>query len=347
MKNSNKIIIITDEQGRFHQHRNIHKTLDIDKIRRFFVDKDYIVEVITYNEISNKLGSYNGCIFFGTSSYDLKYKKFLSEIIFELGKNNKVVPAYEHFNAHENKLYQEVYKKRIGLNSIENIISCNLDDRVIDLIESEVGYPLIFKLDSGAGGSTVYKVNNVADLISLYNSFPIDNGSLRTRIKNKIKKVINEVFGKQYVMSFDPEFSDTKTFVAQKMISNLDHDWKVLIFGKKLFALRRNIPSDDFRASGQGLLDFDTQPPNEVLKFAFDVYRKLNTPHVSLDIACDKREKCYLIEYQVCAFGPTTMLDSKYVYQFEREGVFSRNINDDSLEETYASSVIDYINNES
>lgn len=342
----NRVIIVTDETGKFYQNRNANQSLDVALMVGFFESNGFEVSNATFIEIGNNISDYKGYYIFATSSYDKRYKILLEEICFELEKYNVLLPKYEHFIAHENKIYQELYKKRVCINSLKFMIVTELNSAVLCKVKTDIHYPFIVKLDSGAGGLTVYKVRNEKEFIGVFNKIPVKRKKLIILFKNFIKKILNKYFSSTYEMSFDTEASCTRRIVIQEMIPNLSHDWKVLIFGKKIFVLKRNVPNNDFRASGQGMLDFDAEPPREVLKYAYEIFKKIDTPHISLDIAQGADEKCHLIEYQVNAFGPTTMLDSKYEYNYINENEFVKKENLNILEELYVYSLIEYISNE-
>ena len=49
--------------------------------------------------------------------------------------------------------------------------------------------------------------------------------------------------------------------VVQEFIPGLKNDYKVLIFGSKYYVLYRRVREGDFRASGQGLLEYRRELP--------------------------------------------------------------------------------------
>ena len=63
-----------------------------------------------------------------------------------------------------------------------------------------------------------------------------------------------------------------KKIIIQDYISGLDGDYKVLIYDKKYYVLRRYNCKNDFRASGSGIFVFEENIPRAVLDFAEKVF---------------------------------------------------------------------------
>lgn len=138
-------------------------------------------------------------------------------------------------------------------------------------------------------------------------------------------------------------FEDEKYFgriVLQEYVPDLECDWKVLVFGNKYYALRRNVRKNDFRASGSGLFAFEI-PDDRILDYAKSVYEKMNVPFLSLDLCMDKNGKVYLIEFQGLHFGPYTLINSPhyFTYQESWEKVEAKS----ALAEEYANAVASFI----
>ena len=152
--------------------------------------------------------------------------------------------------------------------------------------------------------------------------------------KIKLTKSEYEIYSYKY-----KKFS---LFVEQEFISELNHDFKVLIFGDRYFVLKRNVRKNDFRASGSGDFEF-IEPPYEVLNFAKEVASKLDNPYLSLDIA-QSDNGCHLIEFQATNFGPYTLLNSpsRYIINDDK---WVEETNCKDLEANYAYALNYYISN--
>lgn len=135
--------------------------------------------------------------------------------------------------------------------------------------------------------------------------------------------------------------ANTKRYLLQEFVPDLEEDWKVLIFSDKYYVLNRKIRENDFRASGSGKLEY-IEPPEEVLYFAKDCFKKLDVPFASLDICMDKNKECYLIEYQGVHFGPYTLINSEWYYKYDKSCFIKKDEKSDLAIE-YAKSYIKYL----
>jgi glutathione synthase/RimK-type ligase-like ATP-grasp enzyme len=161
-------------------------------------------------------------------------------------------------------------------------------------------FPKVFKLRGGAGSENVKLVKN----------------------KSEAKKLVNRAFGRGFVLldradllkeriwrvrrdkSFDSLVrlikSIGRTFVStelerflgknkgyiyfQDFIPNNQFDIRVYVMGDAAFGLKRLVRSNDFRASGSGLIEFEQEKINlECVKLAFELSEKLNSQSIAFD----------------------------------------------------------------
>jgi hypothetical protein len=71
----------------------------------------------------------------------------------------------------------------------------------------------------------------------------------------------------------------------QKYIAGNDHDIRVIVIGKKAFAIKRMVRENDFRASGSGKILYD--------KSLFDE----NTIRLSFNLAANLKTQCVAFDY--------------------------------------------------
>lgn len=334
----NKILIITDENSMFHQRENIFVSLDIFEIKEHLESDGFEVVIKKYSEVRRDIENFKGFYIFYTSTYDEVLKKYIHDTLLFLGDFNKLIPSIDLFLSHENKSYQELYKTKCDIKSLKAEVYLKKND--ISLIEKEFNYPFILKKANGAGGTTVFKIKSRNDFIDVFKKINNNKVKFNIKVKNKIKNILKKYFNIERQQSIDFESSEYSEFVIQEYIPNLNHDWKVLIFGNILYALKRGVPDGDFRASGQGILFYNEKPSKKLISSAFDFYHKLDAPHISLDLAEDQNGMIYLIEYQANAFGPVTMLNSNICYDYIDE-VFIESKH--SLEYVFALSISEYI----
>ena len=131
-------------------------------------------------------------------------------------------------------------------------------------------------------------------------------------------------------------------FVLQEFVEELAHDYKALVFGEKIFLLKRSIREDDFRASGSGDFEFVSEVSDGLLEYIYSTYKSFNCPCVSLDIV-ECKDNFGLIEFQFLHFGPYTLQKSGG-YFVKNDGVWKYNQSSGSiLEEEFSSSYLSYI----
>jgi glutathione synthase/RimK-type ligase-like ATP-grasp enzyme len=95
-------------------------------------------------------------------------------------------------------------------------------------------------------------------------------------------------------------------FVVQDFVPGLDHDWKVLVYGEKLYVLRRGVRDGDFRASGSGKIAWPEAAPAAVLDLCWKLCRALDVPWLSVDVVT-AGDSAHVIEFQVIYFGTLTL----------------------------------------
>lgn len=311
------IYLLTLPNGLFGSAGQSWLKLNLDQIQ---AELDFPVTIKSVLEIT-ELDIKKDDIIIYTSSEHNAIRQYLKDKLFYLSNSNLLIPSYELLNAHENKGFQEVMKNRYNFGNLNG-------SYIFDLEDQKISFPKILKTTTGAGSSGVFLIKDKKDVSALKNKF----------FKSSIKR---KIIASQRRLKLKPsEYAlykyNKKPFiplVEQEFISNLSHDFKVLVFGDRYFVLKRSVRKNDFRASGSGNFNF-IDPPEEVLDFAKHIASVLDNPYLSLDIA-QSNEGCHLIEFQATNFGPSTLLNSptRYIYKKNR---WSKEKNDKNLESNYA-----------
>jgi hypothetical protein len=151
------------------------------------------------------------------------------------------------------------------------------------------------------------------------------------------KEIAKRIVRKGYV----PHSLHRRKFVAQQYIRDLDHDFKVLLYGSKAFVLRRAVRKNDFRASGSGKFSWPSHPPEGLLDFAWSVRHRLDVPFLSLDIA-HSEDGYRLIEFQCLTFGALTLERSTRCWERSNDGWKCLD-GSSELELVFAEALVDYI----
>lgn len=292
--------------------------LDCTKLRGWLLSNQVVadVEILPFHKLLERVRALdeNGYIFY-SSSYDAAYRKYIADTVRYIScvrPDIRFLPSYDSLLAHENKGYQELLKLRWGMTDLWGQYFGDISDFDPKICRE---FPYVIKLLEGSVSSNVFLVRDYGELCD----------EIRRRKKEGLKLRLKRRF-KNYVMrtrygvtrdnvlakNFDEFFSTRLPFVAQRYVPNLTHDYKVLIFGDKYYALKRYVRKGDFRASGSGLFEYEA-PSDAVLNFSKQIFDRAGEPFISLDIVeCENR--CHLIEFQGIGFGPLTLENSTGYY---------------------------------
>lgn len=335
-----KIVILVDYKGFFgsKQKSPIYRGgMDLNLLLKLFNEKGFDVEILHFTQINLfKVKQENPFVIY-TSSEDFGgfYKSFIEDIIFNLENIGvKCLPSFSYLRAHNNKSYMELLRSTKNFEELSSISS-----QVFGTFEEiknssfEFQFPVVIKPASGAMSRGVGIAHNHNELlrktqkISLTRNFFID-------LKDRLRKL---KYGDRYV----PESLNRNKFIVQNFIPNLNNDWKVLVYGNKLFVLYRGNRKNDFRASGSGKFIFRKDIPEGILDYAYGIMKKFDVPNISLDIGFDG-ERFHTLEFQFLYFGTTTLEKSPFYFEKKNNAwdIVDKNL---CLEEVYVESIVNYL----
>lgn len=326
-----KIIILLDSKGRYPQKLHETESLNIDVLTEHLNSNGYEVFALTFHDFLKNIDNIdcNEYIFLYASSQYEEYKGYIEDILLYIIKSGgKIIPDFQLFRSHENKAFQELYKTMKKIPSPKYNIIGTFEEGIEIL--KETSFPIIAKTINGFGSKGVIQINNSKEGRKFLNKnlqSGINFNSNGLRILGRRLK-----YKKQY-----PKKSGRVIF--QEKINGVDHDWKILVFGNRCFCLKRSVRKNDFRASGSGIFNFDAVPVNQLLNFALNVKRKLDTPWVSLDII-EKNNRYYLIEYQSVHFGLSTLINNNYYYEYNESNKKWQRLEKDKDSEYYFASAL-------
>lgn len=337
-----KFLIVTDYRGIFRRGIKSYYSMDLEKMKTQLEKKGYEVEILTYLEIMEKgIEKIKNYRIIYTSSANEEYKKYIDDIIYFLKDQNEVIPKYDILKCQENKGYQEIYKIKMKIKSLNVLYLSSLQD--FNNVKNKLKYPLILKKINGAGSQNVFKLISQKELEKkIKKEIRIKNYYMSSLKRIYSKIVIGFKQNKKLYENYIKEDLNLEPYILQEFIPNLEEDWKILIFGKKFYVLNRKVRVNDFRASGSGRLAF-IDPPLEILNYALEIYLKLDTPIISLDICMDKDKQCYLIEFQGLHFGPYTIINSEYYFELKNKK-WEKIQKKSEIAIEYINSIIGYLN---
>jgi hypothetical protein len=337
MKHS--ILAIVDYQGRFSSKLHAAQArsgMDKNLLVQFFADLGCKLDFCGFSDINIRYGDYQGLPIVYSSCEDtgLHYKGYIDDVILGLElKGARLLPPYRFLRAHHNKVFMEMLRDvYVGkeFHSIESKHYGTLED--LEERIGEIKFPCVIKGAADAGSRMVDLAKNSTDLLSRASSY-----SKSFHFKKDVRDRLSPLKYKGY----RPQSRHRTKFVVQNLIPGLCNDWKVLIFGDRVFILRRDNRKGDFRASGSGLFQFEKTLPDGMLTYVWNVFKAFDLPLVSIDVAFDGLN-FHLIEFQALNFGTLTLEDAPFFFQrkdndwkvIEKKAV---------LEDEYARSTVLYL----
>jgi len=336
-----KIYALTDYQGYFGSKYNAipyNSGMDKAMLEKYFLDFGYEIKFIEYSDIINYANSFwhgKPVIYTSTEDTNFHFKDFIEDIIYYLELcNARVIPSYKYLKANNNKVFMEMLRHQLN-----DVASNYLATNVFGCLEEAMGaknsfnYPLVFKRSAGAMSEGVGIAENQRDLIQKLRRI--------CRTPNYFREIWE--FGRSLkYKKYKKESKFRNKFIIQNFIPGLNGDYKILIFSKKYYVLKRGIKKGDFRASGSGIRNYEKDIPEGLLEFAFNFFNELDVPNASLDIAFNGTN-FFLLEFQCLYFGSFTLTYSDFYWQRKDEHFELIRMKSD-LEKEYVRSVVEYIN---
>lgn len=268
-------------------------------------------------------GKYAGWYMLYPSSEDfgLFYKSFIEDIILQMQLDGAILlPKFEYFRAHHNKVFMELYRTRMNedYQTVKSLCFYNVEDLKELLKSNQMEYPVVIKCaeGSGSGGVQTATCENELLIKAKRMSKIWYNDAYFTK-KRQIQYWMWHIAGRLKKSKLIEKPAARHKMIIQSFIPNLDCDYKVLTFAEKFYLLRRYVRERDFRASGSGKFEFPVQLDEEekkVLEYAYQAYVQLDTPMLSIDIAFDGTN-CHMMEFQCMNFGPYTLQYSPCYYE--------------------------------
>jgi len=208
------------------------------------------------------------------------------------------LPSEEELWFYENKINQYYIGQVKGLPMIETFIS-NSEVEAMEYIR-KCKYPVVSKVTTGSSSQGVKLIKNARQASKMCKKV-FENGlsSCWTYVKQK-----NYVYFQQF-------------------IPNAKYDLRIIVIGNSFFGYYRQVPKDDFRASGSGIEIFDEVLPEEAMLLAKEVKMKyIESRMLAVDLLKDQRDgKFYIIETTIFPgvyFPSETIINGKlgrYVYE--------------------------------
>jgi glutathione synthase/RimK-type ligase-like ATP-grasp enzyme len=178
---------------------------------------------------------------------------------------------------------------------------------------SEIKYPVIWKLSSGAGSANVLKIENSKQAIEHINKsfkqgiFPYTLNEFRInllslsnfyrmikRMKYAFIYIIKDRYPPLPKNNWKPEFGYA---YFQEFLPDNEYDTRIVIIGDRAFGFRRMNRENDFRASGSEIRRFDPDLiDKKFIKIAFEITKKYSFQSMAYDFMYNADKEPVLIE---------------------------------------------------
>lgn len=332
-----RIVIFVDYRGQFYSSLRVSTGgMDLDVAVAKLTALGYTCELRAFGKF-DPTERFDNVVVLYQSSEDrgLVYKSFIHDVLLQVEKNGGVLlPRLDLFHAHENKVYQAFLLQGLSIDKL-NVPASTAFGCYEELVDSipDFKYPVVVKASAGCQSVGVRKANDSRELLrvakSLSSTFNVFD-ALRFLAKSYVRP------------GYVKESLNRGKLVIQEFVSNLDGDYKVLVYGDTAFALSRRNRPNDFRASGSGLFSYERETPSEVLEAAWQIREHFNCPYISIDLAIDKETRdCYLIELQFLMFGTYTLEKAPFCFERSDRG-WQVSERTSILEEEFARSISQY-----
>ncbi len=318
--------LVLDYKNRYLQKKHRFDSLDIDKLVEY-LEGD--VEVTNFFKLLNEETSDDEVVVY-TSSQVEQYKKYIEDTMYF--ENDKImIPSYPVLRSHENKFFQELYNRKHGLETnIPAYLIADKSEFEILVDEGKLELPFVVKGINGSSSANV----------TVCETF--DEG--REAIDKLYKPLVdayNELTPKNLDL-YPGENSNHRQVVIQKYIELPNHDWRVHIMGDRYWGHKRTLVGDSKYASGKGSEnDFSCDIPKHVLDYSKEVFAKIDSPFVILDVV-DIGEECYLIEWSAIQLGIISLLKGERYYELV-DGEWERTEQTPNIELEFARAINEHV----
>ncbi len=332
-----RIVILVDYRSTFYSSVSSGKawnTMDVPRMKELLSASGIPVTVTSYSDV-NLESQWSDAMVLYQSAEDpgLDYRSYIEDMILALSlAGANVIPPFQFLRAHHNKAFLELLRPISGVQELKTLRASVYGTYEEFCANPPSNYPCIIKAASGCGSKGVVRAvtpqaaMKVAKTIS-WSRRPIEWA------KETAKSVLRPGYVKHS--------RHRRKFIAQQEVPGLSGDYKVLVYGRRVFVLWRAVRPHDFRASGSGLFSWPEQVPDALLDFALRIRTGCDVPYVSLDIA-EKDGQFYVLEAQFVDFGTLT-LEKSPRHWMHNGSTWSTIKATACLEETLVSAVLEYI----
>lgn len=308
-----RFVLLTGNRGFFGQTRKPWVSMDVAKMARVFEAEGLKSEVMPFHAVANGVADVRDAVVFYAFSQKPNLRQYIIDTVRHLDDGtNLLVPRYDLLLCHENKGYQELLKRRLGIESLTSFYFSSADD----LSGYPVPFPVVLKSVDTSNGKGVFLVRNEAELFKRIRG--LERQSLGTRLDLFRRKTLRrkkqhpcypDYDNRTDYLQYREYVRKERNFILQEFAPGLTFDWRVQAIAGRYWVIRRRTFKNDFRASGTKLHEFGVEADPALLDFADGLFRRMDAPFLSMDIGKTAKGYC-LFEFQALHFGVNSVIKS-------------------------------------
>ena len=213
--------------------------------------------------------------------------------------NKMGIRTFPNFDSNwhfEDKIAQKYLLEAIGAPVVKSWTFYD-KQKALDFAQNAY-YPIVAKLRKGAGSKNVILIHNLKECRH-YVRIMFGRGknpyqSFNTLVNDRLKAITEkkktyfsliDIIGKLKVhMSRRKLFPKEIGYVYfQEFLPNNTNDLRISVVGDKIWGYYRGVRKDDFRASGSGIIDYDTLIPLDIVKRSYELSKRLSSQSIGFD----------------------------------------------------------------
>ena len=158
-------------------------------------------------------------------------------------------------------------------------------------------YPIVAKLRKGAGSKNVVLLHTKKEALQYirkmfsvglspaqsFSSFSKEKAS--AVLKSKRSLSLSVIWRKmKNALQRRRMFTNEVGYVYfQEFLPGNTNDLRIAVVGERIWGFHRGVRKNDFRASGSGIIDYETPLPPEMLKVSYEITKRLGTQSLCFD----------------------------------------------------------------
>lgn len=296
-------VAIHDRKGSFSDRwieYCISKNIDYIKVNCHHTD---IIEILRKNNITHLLWHINH-----QSYVDLMIASNILNALDIIGI--KTFPNFHTRFHFDDKISQKYLLESINAPLVPSYVFYNKNEAIKFI--KKTSFPIVGKLKRGAGSNNVLLLKSENEAIKYVEKLfstgiistakPLENIHQKYRIAKQIKNPYYLL--KKFTIYLSKNKKERSLGNIEKGYSyfqnfmpNNTFDTRIIVVNNIAFGIRRYTRKDDFRASGSGIINYDSSEIDiRTVQISFDIAKKISTQSLAFDYVYDEKGNPKIVE---------------------------------------------------